>query len=781
MKRLIPYKRLLIIAAVAIIGLFTIASLGVSWNDSEGDRRNNGGNAAMAAAEESNPTGKAPTGGTAVKAEFPREADFVLAAENSTLRLKADRSTGHFVVEDKRNGHVWRSYPDLDLWKEEENTPAWTKHMQSPVFIKYVEFNMRKDQVKETNVIEQNGTIADFRLTGDGFSVTFSMPNIGFAVPVEVRLNEDYVEAKVPEQGLKDGKTPEEMQQFEAQNNKKDNNARITSIRLYSFLGAEASDREDGYLVIPDGPGTLIRFKKDRPANNNYYYERIYGDDLAYSNNNTMSIRKPIHMPVFGIKSGDKALLAVVRDGAEYASVLAAPSKSLNQYNWAAAEHGFRYKFFQPTDKRKINGFLTYSKDADAADRSVRYYFLDQGKADYAGMADRYRQYLIEETGMKPLKVDHPDIKLMVNFLGGDTEKGFLWDSYLPLTTTNQAKDIVNQLGKMGVKNMSVLYSGWQNGGYSDYGGPFPVDQRLGGNEGMREFAEFAHAKGHTVMLDGSPYVSNNTGRGGFRSSRDGLQDLGRVNIRTGGRNGLNLVSPRFAENAIAEDLNNVKEIGVDGLTFGGAIGSILNSDYNERHAATREQSKEIQDRILQATADALGRVDVFAPNDYALKRATYVHGLYDEYSFDLFADETVPFMQIALHGLLTYSSGYANLADNYQSYILKNIEYGSFPAFVLTYAESQGLLRTNSLKPFFSTYYQDWMEEISEKYQVFNEALGDVQDKWITGHRKLDDGVYETAYSNGKRIIVNYNNSSYRKDDMKVGAKDFIVIPGGK
>ena len=776
MKRLLSNKRLWIVAAaVAIIGLYAIVSLIPSGNDSAGEGQTNGGTA-----ETGEGSGKVPTGGTAVKAEFPLDADFALAAENATLRLKVDRSTGHFLVEDKRNGNIWRSYPDLNLWKEEENTPAWKKHMQSPLFIKYVEFNMRKDQVKETNVIEQNGTIADFEMTADGFKLTFSMPNIGFVVPVQVRLKDDFVEATVLKDGLKDGKSTQEMQEFEKKNNKKDNNARIAAIRLYSFLGAEPSDQENGYLMIPDGPGTLLQYKKDRPTNNNPYYERIYGDDLAFSNNNTMSIRNRALMPVFGIKSGDKALLAVVRDGVEYASLLAAPSKALNQYNWAAAEHGYRFKFFQPTDKRKINGFLTHSKEATVADRSVRYYFLDKGKADYVGMAERYRQYLMEETGMKPVKDGNTDVSFPVNILGGDTEKGFIFDSYLPLTTTDQAKDIVNQLGKMGVKNLSLLYSGWQDGGFSKYGGPLPVDGKLGGNEGMRSFAEFAHAKGHTVMLDGLPYLFNNTGRDGFRSSRDGLQDLGRVTIGSEGRKELPFVSPKFSEELILNDLEKLKSLGIDGLTFGGTLGSGLNSDYNDRHAVTRQQSKGIQEHVLQEVEAALGRVNVDAPNDYALKYVSYANGLPYEYSFDLFADDIVPFMQITLHGLVPYSLGYANLADNYETYILKNIEYGSLPSFILTYAESQDLLRSNSLKMYYSTYYQDWVEEISKRYQIFNETLGDVQDKWITGHRKLDDGVYETEYANGKRIIVNYNAAPYAKDDIRVGAKDFTVVAGG-
>ncbi|MGG3835759.1 DUF5696 domain-containing protein [Paenibacillus thiaminolyticus] len=714
---------------------------------------------------------------------FPADSQFIPAAENDKLQLLVHRDTGHFIVKDKRNGSVWRSFPDAEGWNDKENTDMWKKHMQSPVFIRYVEFNVRKDQIKETNVIDQKGVIEQFQLTDDGFRLTFSMPKIGFVVPVQVALKDDFVETRVLEEGFKDGKTAEEMKQFEADNKKKkDNDARMTGLRLYPFLGAYTSERENGYLLIPDGPGTLVQFQKDRPPNNNFYFERAYGEDLAFSNNNnSFSTRQPIRMPVFGIKSGEQSLLAVLRDGAEYGNVLAAPSKSMNQYNWATAEFTYRQRFFQPTDKRKLNGFQTFSKDRTTGDRSVRYYFLDGAKPDYVGMAERYRRYLMEENGMQPLKAEDHNIRLQVNVLGADSRKGFLWDTYEPLTTTAQAEEIVNELTSVGVKRMSITYQGWQRGGFSEYGGRFPVDSRLGGMDGMRHLAEFAHAKGHRLMLDAASYTYNNNGRDGFRSSRDGLQDLGSVVIKFTERNGASqtLVSPRFLEKTLLADLEKAKQLGVDGMSYGGAVGEWVNSDFNARYAATREESRRIQENLFAKTKELIGAADVTNGNDYTWKYVDHVNGMPYENSFDLFVDETVPFAQIALHGLVTYSSWYANVADNYGTYLLKNIEYGSIPAFMLTYAPSEDLIGTRSLYAFYSTCYKDWAEEIAKQYSRFNEALGDVQDQFIVGHRALAKGVAETEYANGKRIVVNYNDVPYDRDGIRVEARDFAVVPG--
>lgn len=772
MKRIHTYKRILIITLLITTSLWAVTSSGATGNN-EGDQKQSNTTAAASPGTTVVPVKNKSMGGL-----FPNEQEFTSAAENSFLQLKVHEGTGHFLVVDKRNGNVWRSFPNPEGWNDSENTGVWKQHLQSPIFIRYVEFNVQKHLIKETNLKEQEGSITDFKLTDSGFKLTFSMPDIGFKIPVEVRLKDDYVETKVIDNGLIDGKTKEEMKKYEEKNkNQKDPNARIASIRLYPFLGAETSEQEDGYLFTPDGPGALIRFKNDRASTtSNFYNERVYGEDWAYSHNNPFSIRKAIKMPVFGIKSGNRAFLAIIQDGAEYASVVAAPSKSFSQYNWATAEYGYRYKFFQPTNSRKTEGIMTHAKERTTSDRSTRYYFLDKGAADYVGMANRYRGYLMDEMGMKPLKVEDNNISLQLNLLAADTKKGFIWDSYKPLTTTSQAKDIVNHLSSMGIHRLSIMYSGWQRGGSSVFGGHFPVDSKIGGNEGMRDFTAYAHSKGHSVTLDGLSYSYNTNGRDGFRKNRDGLQDLGSVVI---GNRGLTLVSPRFMEKVILEDLTKMKELGVDGIMFGGAVGQFLNSDYNEKYAASRKESREIQENIFRKTMNSLGRADVSQGNFYSLKYAKYVFGLDHEYSFDLFIDDTVPFAQIALHGLTVYSSGYANVTDNYKMYMLKNIEYGEVPAFILTYAQSQELIGTRSLESYYSTYYKDWSVEIVKQYQRFNEALGDVQDKFIVSHRTLEDGVKETQYSNGKLIIVNYNESPYHKDGISVGAKDFTVIPG--
>lgn len=289
--------------------------------------------------------------------------------------------------------------------------------------------------------------------------------------------------------------------------------------------------------------------------------------------------------------------------------------------------------------------------------------------------------------------------------------------------------------------------------------------------------------KGSPVYLDASSYSYNNTGKDGFRRSRDGLRDIGASVMdftSIGSSKKITFVSPRFAEQVVLDDLGAAQKLRVDGFMFGSGIGAYLNTDFNENYAATREQSMQIQQQIFEAAKKMLGRVQVSRGNAYTLPYVNHVQGLDDDISGDLFVDSQVPFAQIALHGLVTYSADHANNSDDYERTFLKGIEYGAVPSFIVTYAKSQQLLSTRSLGRFSSTYYKDWLQDIASQYQRYNEALGDVQNQFIADHRQLADGVFEMTYTGGKRIVVNYNAEPYAARGLNVKPKDFVVVGQG-
>jgi hypothetical protein len=54
------------------------------------------------------------------------------------------------------------------------------------------------------------------------------------------------------------------------------------------------------------------------------------------------------------------------------------------------------------------------------------------------------------------------------------------------------------------------------------------------------------------------------------------------------------------------------------------------------------------------------------------------------------------------------------------------------------------------------------------------------VWNQLIAGHRKLADGVYETSYGNGTRILVNYNELAFQGSGYEVKGMSYLVLKGG-
>lgn len=692
---------------------------------------------------------------------LPDLSSFSNVAESDVLRLKMDVKTGHFIMEDKRNNEVYYSYPDPKYWSKEEVSKTWKQHLSSPIMIQYVDFSEPILNPKELSFTPGVDRIKDLKTIPGGFQLTFELPETGFTIPVEVTIDGDYVQTKIIREGIKENKLG------------------LIWVRLYPFFGATHTDGQEGYLFIPDGPGALINFKENELNVNKLYDESVYGSDMVYRglDNN----RNPVTMPVFGMKSGNKGFLAVLNDGEAYANIVASPSGVFSDYNWITAQMNFRSSFLQYTRKNlEESGFVDFNRDElFGSDRVVRYYILDKAKSDYVGMAERYRQYLMEEKGLKKLEAGTSDVPLYLTIVGGDQEKGTLANRYIKGTTTSEAEQMVRTLHELGIRNMSITYTGWQKGGYSEFGRTLPVDSSIGGDEGMKSFVDYAHSLGAPVYLD-TEYALNNTGAGGFEKEFAGVTNLAGQTIDVRmlyNEDNVSAVSDKFNLKMFESDLESYKKLGIDGLVVS-RTGQELFSDYNTKYGSSRDEAKDVQVNILKTIQNGLGGVQGVRSNFYALPYVHHIQNMVSDYSYDLFSDEAVPFTQIATHGLITYSFDYSNNRDENGNGFLREIEYGAVPSFVFTHADTSDFLSAYGIR-YYSTKFSDWASYSAEEYKRFNETLGDVQNQFIVEHRTLAHNVKETVYESGKRIIVNYNTEPYKHGDLELPAKNFIVLDG--
>ncbi|WP_135550526.1 DUF5696 domain-containing protein [Paenibacillus cymbidii] len=688
--------------------------------------------------------------------ELPQPGQFVRAASTGSLELSVDPSTGHFQVHDLRNGNMYRSYPDPEHWPSETQEGTWRTHLRSPLMLRYIDLSGSKSlaQPKDTNFLEEQGTIRDYKLLPGGFSLTFDLPSKMISIPVQVTLENDSVVVRIVDAGIREGAL------------------RLLSIRVYPMFGAVHSAGQEGFLFIPDGSGATIPFRERQANASLIYQEPIFGMDEAFRSPIFEPSRNRVSMPVFGMRSGGRSFLSIVEDGAAYTEIVASPSGVFSGYNWIAPVQMYRKPYSLLTSRTKQTFAEVYDKNNRfGGDRVVRYVPLADGRSDYVGMAERYRSYLVERYRLKPINSRSGELPLTLSLLGGEQEDGNFGSRYLLGTTADDAKTIVRQLYDRGVHEMTVRYMGWQPGGYSAAGRFDAVDSRIGGNAGMKSLVSFAHSLHVPVFLD-APYGVNRTGADGFSRKRDGMRNPGGTIMD-------DWVSLPFLQKTIDRHIAFFRSLGIDGLAVR-SLGETLSSNYNTNYPGSRLETQLQQEQLLRELAAASLQLRGTRSNLYALPYLQAIDRLPDDYSYDTFSDTGgVPFLQIALHGFIAYTSDFGNDRQEYRKQLLRNLEYGANPSFVFASDNTDNLLFAEGIHP-YNPNYRDWLDLAATEYRLMNEALGDVQSEPIIGHRALAPEVKETVYAGGKRIVVNYGTEPYRYGETVVPPMDYRIIRGG-
>ena len=128
------------------------------------------------------------------------------------------------------------------------------------------------------------------------------------------------------------------------------------------------------------------------------------------------------------------------------------------------------------------------SKTVDS-DLTITYKILRDDKNNYIGIADAYRDYLIEEKGLVPTTKESSN--LMIELIGAYDERayflGFPISKIGTMTTFDQAYEIVKEFKDKDI-NLDVIYRGALDGGLrNDIQTKAKIEKKLGGNKGYKK------------------------------------------------------------------------------------------------------------------------------------------------------------------------------------------------------------------------------------------------------------------------------------------------------
>jgi len=692
--------------------------------------------------------------------------DFRPVAKNEWLELYARPSDGQLIVRELAHDLYWHSNPDITKVSGFMMlSDIWQGNLQSPIYVDY--FDKRRN-VRAQNAYYGNPEIG-FELLSDGFAASYYFESTGIGLTVEYTLDDNTLLARIPWESVSIG----------------NGDLQLLSIRVLPFLGAAPTAADpQGYMIVPDGPGGLVWFKEQVAISQTGFNQWIYGLDPASAELVYDPYREPVIMPIFGIKTGGQALLGILEEGQEAAKVLATPAGVITDLNWITAEFLYSQSIIMRTS-RQGSGIRIFDENPIPGDRSVRYYFLSDAQANYVGMAKTYRSYLMERQGVPRKDLKLGSAPMMIELLGADYETNIFGPIIKPVTTFEQAQQIVDELLAHGVDQLIISYRGWNRMGiHGNLPRRLPPEAALGGSEGLKGLVEHLHQRGVRILLQDDYTVARGTNNGfqpSTQASRTAFNDLIRVTslgFTMGAPNvTAYLIAPRISMDYARRDIPEIAGFGVDGLLHL-SIGANLNSDHNPNleKQTHRRDTRQIYGELLEFTREHLELVGITTGNAYLLGLVDLITGVPIQATMDSFIDQPVPFYQIAVHGLAAYYTEPLNLSINPTRDLLRAVEYGALPSFVLS-AEPSWNLRYTLSNNMYSTHYPDWFHEIITQYREINLRMRLVIDQFIVDHKQLRPDVYLTEYENGVQFLVNYGPDMFVYQGITVKGASFAVF----
>lgn len=670
--------------------------------------------------------------------------DHSLIAENSFYELYFKEESLSILVRDKETGSIMESIVDE---AEAKGNATWQAFMKSGVVVQIL---------KGINIVPTTGDIrkAEKVVTfhDKGFSAQVEYKEFGVSFTLHVSLEDNGVVVEIPSDSIK-----EESKDF-----------KIGEIYVYPFLGHTNLGERDGYMFIPDGNGALIYLEDNEGRFSSNYSSYVYGMNIGLEESYTLSLlwdilqtvneADKIMAPVFGMVHTDSQMgyLGIIESGDYSAKIEAYPNGAYTDYNWIGSKYILRQIYTQPTGNRDGSVVMVQAK-RNEFDIRVRYQFVNKDNANYTGLAKEYKKYLLETDSIKQVG---DDFNIRLDFLGIDKENWMIFKRNVVMTTADQIREMYRELLDEGITDILSVYKGWQKNGINAL--PitgYKADKDIGGTSALTSLIKDTKDMGidfylYQDALRVNPELSNAnfnmmkqiTKRVYEEWSYKYVFKMFRYLTPTRSMNNLESAAKSYSK----KDVTNI------------ALGGVTNILFTYAHKGN-VYSRVDTANIYEETVKRLDKDMTFVmekPLSYLWKYTDAILDMPVASSNYIFTDEEVPFLSIALKGILPMYGEYTNFEANKQKYFLQLIEMGINPSFYLTYEDPSELQYTNS-SDIYSSKYSVYKNTIIEYYKNLKEVYEQTKGAEITEHSQYDNGVTIVTYDNGVKVYLNYNEAA--------------------
>ena len=704
-------------------------------------------------APQSGPSDGRPPAPVPVGTKTPGAAAY---ARSGGYELWADGDTGEIRITDRTGAPLWSTHAALgegvyDIAGEDRRYATLLVYATD----RYNNANMASSY---THSVQQGGLTLE--AISDGVRLYFDFPGETeqYTIPVEFTLKEGRLSAEILFDHIC---TYGDVQ--------------INTIDLMPYFGA-ALKEDEGYLLVPDGSGALIRFREtDKEAE--VYSQPVYGQDPALTAGRQLDTFQDVRLPVYGVSRNGRGFVAYARQGACEASVNAGQPGKVSNFSHIHFSFTYTQRDSYTLADRDQNAQTVYvnAEISSKSNPAVTWLFLEE-RADYVGMAQALREYLMETEGYTRTGTKDPALFLEV-FGGAMEQKNLLGIPYETLETATTFADVEEMLSRLRARifpEIYVLLYGFQKKGMYHNADSWGFDAAFGGSKGFQSLCQYAAGQRATVLPALEFQAQYGGGRGGAarRISGDYITQGLRL-PHTGERDedaSWYLLSPAKAARRAADFLKGYEPVPGAGLFFPD-YGCTVYADYHKDAPLVRSEALE---QITQTLA-AAGHIAVGGGgNLYAAAHASAVVQAPQAASGYRVETESVPFYALLMHGLNTFAGSPVNEAGDPQESFLRCVSVGYSLNFRLT-AESPYCLRKTDLNVLVGTQFSAWEEDIAAMCGRLPELAG-LNDQFITDYHK-EGTLSVTLYEGGTRVYVNCGTEVVTADGHTIPARDFLCV----
>ena len=724
--------------------------------------------------EETSASDKAEEAEEEKEEKAPRTEDeaFELMEEvdsNENMKLYMNKKEHTIMLEDLKTGKKWWSNP-VDL--QTSNAKKGQKNeLASGLTLTY-----GAPADRATTILNNKAKgKTQMKKSGKAIEITYTFSEPGITVPVTISLEKDYMKLYVDTKAIVE------------ENPSTVSGKLVTDLAFMTTFGA-AGLEDEGYFVIPDGSGAIINFNNGKSGLKTYT-GKVYGKDITAVKTQKQATTQNVSLPMYGIVKGDSAMMVVADKGDTCASINSYVSYQNNtDYNSTYFDFELRTQ-----DEYLMGGESSPLKVFEKRgilipEIELRYYPVsneEKGEVDYTDIADRYRDYLINDKGVTDQDLTDKN-SLYLDIYGATLKKksiaGLPVTVKEPVTTFATTQYMLECLNNMGVDDMVVAYNNYNDDNIGDkIADSFNPSSKLGGKKKYNALSQYAAANNIALF----PVIDNQqfkTGNGYWNMTNTSIRvsnayaQIPVFDLAHGIENKyykpLSLFSPASYEKAYGGVVKSYKKKNVTNFSFG-SLANTIYGDYGKK-AVSRENAKGIVQGIY-SSAKQSGKVLSDNPAAYVLPYTDYItNAPLTSSKFDVF-DAEIPFYQMVLHGVTPYASVAVNGEADLDIASLKAIAAGSNIGFDLVGTEASELKDTK-LDKYFYGYYANWVNEAAGLYKLSDEVLSPAADSVIASYTVSEDGTQiTTVYDNGYKTVVDLEKLTVEADGKTFKLTDYI------